>query len=59
MTRVTSQKSISFPKLNWGISAGEEKDLPADKEAQARILAEPDIVPVDGKITTKSDKDTE
>lgn len=56
--KVTSVKSISFPKLNWAISAGEEKELPEDKEAQARILSEPDITPVDKKITTKSDKDT-
>jgi hypothetical protein len=41
--KVTSKKSISFPKLNFGISAGEVKELPEDKEAQTRILAEPDI----------------
>jgi hypothetical protein len=41
--KVTSTKSISFPKLGWGISAGEVRELPEDKEAQARILAEPEI----------------
>ena len=43
MTKVTSKKSISFPKLAWGISAGETKELPEDKEAQERILQEPEI----------------
>ena len=55
--KVTSSKSISFPKLQWGITAGETKELPEDKEAQNRILAEPDIIPVD--IKHKSDKDTQ
>jgi len=41
--RVTSTKSISFPSLNWGITAGGERELPEDKEAQARILQEPEI----------------
>jgi len=41
--QVTSHKSISFPKLGWGISAGETRDLPEGKEAQQRILAEPEI----------------
>jgi hypothetical protein len=44
--KVTSTKSISFPKLGWGITAGEERELPEDKEAQERILSEPDITPV-------------
>lgn len=55
--KVISTKSISFPSLNWGISAGEEKELPEDKEAQARILSEPDITLVEKKIN-KSEKDT-
>jgi hypothetical protein len=38
--QVTSSTSISFPKLGWGISAGETKELPRDKAAQDRILAE-------------------
>lgn len=43
MAQVTSSKSISFPTLGWGISAGETRDLPEDKAAQERILSEPDI----------------
>lgn len=58
MTKVTSKKSISFPKLGWAISAGEEKELPEDKEACARILQETDIEKVDNKITSKSNEDT-
>jgi len=54
--QVTSKKSIRFGKLNWGISAGQIRDLPEDKEAQKRILSEPDITPVD--IKNKSQKDT-
>ena len=41
--KVTSHKSISFPKLGWGINPGETKELPKDKKAQERILQEPDI----------------
>jgi hypothetical protein len=41
--RVTSSKSITFPKIGWGISAGETKELPRDKAAQDRILAEDGI----------------
>jgi hypothetical protein len=41
--KVTSRKSISFPKIGWAISAGETRELPEDKDAQARILVEPDI----------------
>lgn len=41
--KVTSKESIHFPSLNWGITAGEVKELPADKEAQAVILAHPMI----------------
>lgn len=44
--QVTSTKSISFPKLGWGISAGETRELPNDKSVQARILAEPEITEV-------------
>jgi hypothetical protein len=44
--KVTSSKSISFPKLKWGITAGEVKELPDDKEAQKRILMEPEITKV-------------
>ena len=41
--KVTSKKSIVFPKLGWAISAGDTKELPEGKEAQDRILAEADI----------------
>lgn len=41
--KVTSKESIHFPSLNWGINAGEIKELPADKEAQAVILSHPSI----------------
>jgi hypothetical protein len=41
--KVISQKSISFPKIPWAISAGEERELPEDRDAQERILAEPEI----------------
>jgi hypothetical protein len=50
--RVTSKKSISFVKLNWGITAGEIRELPEDKEAQKRILAEPEIEEVKESRTT-------
>jgi hypothetical protein len=43
MTFVTSRKSVDFPKLNWGITAGETRELPEDKKAQAVILAHPAI----------------
>lgn len=39
MTLVTSKKNVFFPKLNWGINAGETRELPAEKEAQKIILA--------------------
>lgn len=58
MTKVTSTKSISFPKLGWAISAGEEKELPDDKEACERIMQEVEIQEVDKKIISKSEKDT-
>jgi hypothetical protein len=54
--KVTSKRSISFPKLNWGISAGQTKELPEDKEAQKRILSEHGIEVVE-PIKSKS-KDT-
>jgi hypothetical protein len=46
MQLVTSTHSVEFPKLAWAITAGEVVELPADKEAQAQILAHPDITPV-------------
>ena len=50
MSKVISKKTISFPGLKWGISAGEERELPSDKEAQEAILAHPAI----SKVETKS-----
>jgi hypothetical protein len=47
MTKVISTKSISFPKLKWGITAGVETELPEDKDAQARILQEAEITKVE------------
>lgn len=41
--KVISTKSIRFPKLNWGITAGVETELPEGKEAQERILQETEI----------------
>lgn len=46
--KVTSTKSISFPKLNWGINAGSARELPDDKDAQSIILAHPAITEVKG-----------
>jgi hypothetical protein len=40
---VTSKKSISFPKFDWGITAGDTRELPEDKDAQKAILAHPSI----------------
>ena len=52
--KVTSSKDVVFPKLKFGIRAGEVKELPEDKEAQARILAEPEIIKVK-EAATKPD----
>lgn len=51
--KVTSTKSISFPGLNWGITAGDVRELPDDKEASARIMEEPEISEVVENITKK------
>lgn len=39
MSKVTSKRNLNFPKLNWGIEKGEEKELPQGKEAQEAVLA--------------------
>lgn len=44
LMKVTSKKSLSFPKLGWGITKGESRELPEDKDAQEQILAHPDII---------------
>ena len=54
--KVSSTETIHFPSLNWGITAGETKELPADKEAQAVILSHPAITSVKDN---KSDKKSE
>jgi hypothetical protein len=41
--KVTSTKSVSFPKFDWGITAGQTRELPEDKAAQKAILAHPAI----------------
>lgn len=46
VVKVTSRASIDFPGLEWGINAGEVRDLPSDKEAQKTILASEFIKPV-------------
>jgi len=57
--KVKSIKSISFPALDWGISEGETKELPKEKEAQERILQETEITLVEDveTIKNKSSKD--
>ena len=57
MTKVTSTKSIRFPKLDWGISAGETKELPEEKEAQERILQEVEITKVEENNNIKNIKE--
>lgn len=41
--KVISTETLHFPSLNWGITKGEARELPIDKEAQAIILAHPSI----------------
>jgi hypothetical protein len=36
---VTSGKTIDFPALDWGIHAGETRELPEDEAAQKTILS--------------------
>lgn len=36
---VTSTKTVDLPSLNWGINAGETRELPADEAAQKIILS--------------------
>jgi hypothetical protein len=49
--QVTAKTSVDFPKLGWGINAGDVRELPEDKDAQAVILAEPTISEVQSKKT--------
>ncbi len=57
MTKVISTKSISFPTLNWGITEGVVTEMPADKEAQERILMESEITLVEDIKKNKSAED--
>lgn len=41
--KAISTETLHFPSLNWGITAGEERELPADKDAAAEILKHPAI----------------
>jgi len=52
--KVTARRSVEFPKLEWAISAGETKELPESKEAEARILQHPAIIPM--KAAAKKEK---
>ncbi len=52
--KVTSNRSVEFPKLNFAISAGEVRELPEDKDAQAVILAHRSISKIkETKSTSK------
>ena len=53
--KVISTKSVSFPKLDWGITKGDIRELPADKDAQKVILAHPAISEVK-ETKSKEDK---
>lgn len=57
--KVISTETIHFPSLNWGITAGETRELPADLEAQKVILAHPAISEVKGGEAKKSKPDTD
>jgi hypothetical protein len=51
--KVTSNRSVEFPKLGFAISAGETRELPENKEAQAVILAHRSISKIkEGKTTS-------
>lgn len=41
--KVFSHKNVHWPSYDWGISKGEERELPEDKAAQKEILAHPAI----------------
>lgn len=56
--KVTSKTSVSFPKLDWAISAGEEKELPEGKEAQERVLSDPNIEVLETKSKSQERRET-
>ncbi len=51
--KVTSRRSVHFPSLDWGINAGETRELPSDKETQKAILAHPAISEVKKEAISK------
>lgn len=60
--KVTSSKTIRFPKFNWGMERGAVRELPKDKEAAEAILNHPAITEVAGnkekeKSEPKASKD--
>lgn len=55
MSKVTSKRTLNFPKLGWGIEKGEEKELPKEKDAQEAVLAHWAISEV-GKSTATGKK---
>lgn len=57
--KVISTETIHFPSLNWGIVAGETKELPADPEAQKAILANPAISEAKGSEQKKTKPETD
>lgn len=52
--KVKSTKTIYFQKLNWGINAGAERELPEDKTAQEVILKHPAISEVGSSKSSTS-----
>ncbi len=44
---VTSNADIDFPELQWGIHAGETRELPVDEAAQEIILSNDHIKKVE------------
>ena len=57
--KVTSNKDITFPKLNWSCSAGCEVELPEDKDAQKQILAHSCIEEVGKSKSTSRREDVQ
>ena len=55
--KVTSNKTIDFPSLGWGITKGETKDLPEEKEAGEVILQNPNIQEASSGAKSSSKKD--
>ena len=56
--KITSTTDLEFPGLHFAIRQGEVKDLPADPEAAAFILASVYIQEVPESDSTSTRKDT-